>query len=539
MSVPAWCSSTRGNSALLLVAPHGGRRPAVDATAPPPRLRVNDVYTAELTALLAARLDAATVINHAQDRNSLDLNRTSQVLRCAPWFLELLVRQIEAILVRHPVAEVLFIHGWNVGQPKCDLGIGAVETATGLHLPDGAALTVADTYLQQRLEPLRAAAAATGIGVSIGERYPASHRNNLLQLFTSRAADHAAAQRLADWARAGRLNALQLELGIPLRWPGTWRDRLVEAITASFSEPATSRLGKPLTTQDSALSTDQPEPNIDNPVAAALQFYDPAADVGLFAGLGPMGPAVTGGRLLLFLGHQRIALFTGEHVGGGQVAPLEFRVENGCTRLRFHGALLRLEDARVYLDLEAALAQSELVDADVELVFAPMHAGNAMQFGSVDGTLRIADEHRRISTGAFANAGGLRATGSRRQTMLAADFGDGRGLLLRSTDEAERSMALSFAREGMQVLEPAPVVVSLDGDLYTPQRFERISAGQPALRAQPWSRMPILRPTGRGGYVRVTFGVARFEWGAETGWGLYEHAVPLLRGEHGAGAAAS
>src|SRR5262249_33502687 len=95
MAIPAWCTWTRGHSAVLLVAPHGGRRPAVDATSPPPHLRVNDLYTPEFTDLLAARLDAATVINREQDRNTLDLNRSSQVFRDAPWFLDLLVQQIE------------------------------------------------------------------------------------------------------------------------------------------------------------------------------------------------------------------------------------------------------------------------------------------------------------------------------------------------------------------------------------------------------------------------------------------------------------
>jgi len=529
MSVPAWCTWTRGGSNLLLVAPHGGRRPAVDASAPPPRLRVNDLYTAELSALLAARLDAATVINHAQDRNTLDLNRTSQVLRQAPWFLDLLVRQVDAILACHPTAELLFIHGWNVGQPKCDIGLGAVETAHGLDVPDGAALTVSDAYRRARVGALRAAAAAAGIDVSIGQRYPASHRNNLLQLFAARPADHAVTQRLADWAQAGRINALQLELGIPLRWPGAWRDRFIDVVAHTFAPPAI-----PPATPDAPVTRHSAPATV--PSTVALQFYDPVADIGMFAGVGSLGTQVTAGRLLLFLGGQRIGLFTGEGAGSGPVAPLRFQAASGGAQLHFRGPLLRLEDADVYLDLEAALAASRLVEADVELTFAPAPGdGTAMRFGRVDGNLCIDGRRHRIATGAFANAGGLRASGARRQTMLAADFGDGRGLLVRSSDDPTRSLAWGFAPDGMRALDPAPVAVSLDGDRFTPQRFDRAGAGEPALCAHPRSRMPILRPTGHGGYARVTFGVARFEWGAHTGWGLYEHAVPVPDAGAGAG----
>jgi hypothetical protein len=40
--------------------------------------------------------------------------------------------------------------------------------------------------------------------------------------------------------------------------------------------------------------------------------------------------------------------------------------------------------------------------------------------------------------------------------------------------------------------------------------------------------MAILRPAGTAGYVRVTFGVARFDWYGDVGHGLYEYARPLL-----------
>ena len=86
-TAPPWCEMARGNSAVLLVAPHGGRRPPVDAAAPPPHLRVNDLYTPEITRELASVLRAGFLINHGMDRNTLDLNRITQVRRGAAWFL--------------------------------------------------------------------------------------------------------------------------------------------------------------------------------------------------------------------------------------------------------------------------------------------------------------------------------------------------------------------------------------------------------------------------------------------------------------------
>jgi hypothetical protein len=257
-----------------------------------------------------------------------------------------------------------------------------------------------------------------------------------------------------------------------------------------------------------------------------LQFYDPAADVGLFAGIGRMGSRISSGRLLLFLGGQRIALFTGEDVRGADVAPLTFGSDEHGMQLRFSGPMLRLPDARVYLDLEAALAQSDLVEADVELRFTPSQS-NEMQFGGVEGFVDIGGARRRINTGGFVNGSGLRASGASRQTMLAADFGGGDGVLSRITEDATRSLTLHFSGDGVRALDDVRVIVSPDGDQYTPRRFELTCAAQASVRAEPLSHMAILRPVGQGRYLRVTFGVARFNWGARQGWGLYEHAVPV------------
>src|SRR5439155_5223598 len=85
---------------------------------------VNDLHTAELTALLAARTHSYALINCSLDRNELDLNRISQVRAHALWFLTALAELLSALVERHGAARVFFMHGWNVVQPVCDLGMG-------------------------------------------------------------------------------------------------------------------------------------------------------------------------------------------------------------------------------------------------------------------------------------------------------------------------------------------------------------------------------------------------------------------------------
>jgi hypothetical protein len=120
--VPVWCEWRGGRCGLLVVAPHGGRRPRGAAGA---QRKVNDLYTAELARELADRTEAALVANAALDRNAIDLNRLTQTARAAPWMFELCAELLEDLLDRHDTADVLLIHDWNAVQPTCDLGFGA------------------------------------------------------------------------------------------------------------------------------------------------------------------------------------------------------------------------------------------------------------------------------------------------------------------------------------------------------------------------------------------------------------------------------
>src|SRR5207249_6788610 len=80
-----------------------------------------------------------------------------------------------------------------------------------------------------------------GIAATDGARYPARHRENMLQLFTPRyAEDHRPPVR-ALAARAPLVDAVQLELGIALRWPGAWRSRFLDACAAALPALAAAR----------------------------------------------------------------------------------------------------------------------------------------------------------------------------------------------------------------------------------------------------------------------------------------------------------
>jgi hypothetical protein len=522
VDLPDWCELVRGDGPVLLVAPHGGRRPRVDATAPPANLKVNDVYTAELTRELAARLRATAIINHGCDRNLLDLNRISQVRRRAPWFFELLGDEIEAVLAQHAQAEILFIHGWNVGQAKCDIGIGTCETPGGLVTPDGARLAVTQRFLEDRIMPLRAALEERDIATFLGVRYPASHANNLVQAFTARApsAEHSPAERrLAAWAAAGRLQAMQLELGVPLRWPGPRRERLLDCLVSQFGAPEDRPSSLDRATSDQGARDQSSETRR----AFSLQFYDPAADIGLLAGIGPIGNETTAARLLLFLGGQRVALFTGERTParGLLVEPLHFESDEGGTTLRFAGPILQLDDGATYLDLEAAFAASTLTDMAVEVRFV-RRGTDALgaEFGRAEGWVDLGGERREISAGAWANAGIARAGQRGAYAMLAADFGDDHGILANIAAGAA-ARVIEFRGEDNREIQAATVKLP---DAAAPS-FELTLDGAAMLRALPGARMEILRSLGGGRYTRVTFGTTRFDWGERRGHGLYEYSA--------------
>ena len=222
-ATPDWCSWSRGSGNYVLVAPHGGHRLAAELPATAKRtgrrMRINDLHTADTAALLAKALGGSLLVNHSMDRNRLDLNRITQVRSRAPWFLDVLERLIVDAADTHEEVRLLVVHGWNINQSRCDLGVGA-----NLERPqpvDRSALTVSLDFARDILGPLRHHP-DPDLQFTRGDRYPARHRNNVLQLFRrdgSRCDE--LPESLAAIVRDGRCQAVQLELGIPCAGPAT------------------------------------------------------------------------------------------------------------------------------------------------------------------------------------------------------------------------------------------------------------------------------------------------------------------------------
>jgi hypothetical protein len=407
-----------GTAPLVLVAPHGGRRDPRRRPWTAGGLRMNDLHTASLTAELAARTGAAAVINATHDRNDVDLNRIGDAHDAAPGFLDALAARVEAAVARHGRATVLTVHGWNVVQPGVDVGVGARAGGDPFAVGPGAAVSPA--FAATTLRRLVATCAAHGIAATVGARYPARHRENLVQLFTPR---HAAdprprVARLA--ALAPRVDAVQLELAIPLRWPGPWRERFSAALCAALDGDAGDVLALPPPGGDAARS--QRLELVTASGLAALVAVDPG-----------------GARLLVFPPEGGLLLFTGERTGhdpAHRTGPLEVRPDaDGGLAVRFAGPLLRFPDTRPFLDLEAGLARATLVHGELALDVVPRHAAPAAaEFAAARGGLLGDGVRRALDGDAFLDGGGAEAPWPRVRAALRLD--------------AERRLALTVGLDG-------------------------------------------------------------------------------------------
>ena len=400
-----------GTSALVLVAPHGGRRNPLQRPWGSTPLRVNDVHTAAFTVELAARTGATALVNGCLDRNEADLNRVSAANAHAPDFLEALAAIVDATVARHGHATLLTVHGWNVGQPVVDLGLGCTPGADPFAVGTDAAVSPA--FARGPLRSLISACGARGIGATVGARYPARARENLLQLFTPRYRDDARplVARLA--ALAPRIDAVQLEMGLPLRFPGAWRSAFIEAIVAALAAP-TGVIG--------AIAA--------VPVGAAIgsrcSVQSVGAEVSCLVRIDP-----TGGRLLLFLADGTLAVFTGEPAAwrapdeaGSLVACFD---HPDALSVRFRGPLLHFPDTSPFLDLEDGFARARLVDADVALqVSLPHRCHDGGAFGTISGVVTLDGERLAPAGPSFAELG--HPSGARASLRAALRLADGRQL---------------------------------------------------------------------------------------------------------------
>ncbi len=391
-----WLQTPDGEAPVLLIAPHGGHAgPATRAMLHP---KVNDLHTADITRELAHRLGAGAIINAGMDRNRLDLNRLSQVMSEAPWLLELIATRLERIVERSGRAVVLLIHGWNVIEPRVDVGIG-VKSTNGTLLPAcGAHVSASDAFVNGPLLDFVQALHRSEIEPTFGLRYPGAGANNLLQAFTRRhaASPVGALRRLAALNARGALEAVQLELSVALRMPGRFRTETIAAIAESFARcdlaAASSRASRAdrLRRIEIIRTVEVPSPAprravqepLRGPLRVGVEFYDASTQIGAMASF-DLGAGAAGARVMAVAGRERIALFTAE----GRVArsahsltlgPLALQMQDGRLRFDFAGPAVVVEDGTAYLSVEHALAKASLQEAmELHVEFEVWPAGGA------------------------------------------------------------------------------------------------------------------------------------------------------------------
>ncbi|MBU6280731.1 hypothetical protein KGQ64_00720 [bacterium] len=508
-----------GRGPLVVVAPHGGTS-ARDLLEPPDRpVRSNDLHTADLALQLAERVDASLVANGEVDRNRVDLNRIDEVATRAPWLFEKLAELVDGALAAHGRAEVFFVHGWHVVQPRCDVGVGARFASVRAAPTDR--LTVGERYLRDRLDVFREACLRIGVDAAFGDRWPGAHPNNVLQVFR-RSCDRGfegAAGRLAAAARSGRVEAVQLELGAALRWPGAPREAFVDAFAATLGSPAAaSRRESPADdVAERGRGTDERR-------ALGLRLFDPAsgpAGLGLVAGVGPMPGGRLGGRLLLFPGSQRLVLFTGEQRGGpaGSVGALRVERDPDGLRLGFRGHALAAPDARDHFRSERAQLRARVVPVSVDVRLDDAGHG----FGLAVGRVEIDGEVLVVKAGGFSGVpwGGGVDGPPLPETRVATATDRAEGLSFRVRDGL-----LAGFRHGAPGAPAEPVrgVARRPGS--RPGELDLEVEGGP-LRFEPRCHLAWLRSGPDGRHATVTVGVlARDPASGAPGGGIFEHVEP-------------
>lgn len=435
-------------------------------------MRTNDLHTATLTRELASATAASALVNTALDRNEVDLNRVTTAHDEAPRFLEALAELLEATLARHGYAVVLTIHGWNVVQASVDLGIGYRPGRHAPSAPPGP--TVSHGFVGGALVPLAAALATRGIGVSLGARYPARARENLLQLFSARYLNdpRPLVRRLARLGQ--RCDGVQLELGVPLRWPGSWRRRLVAGMVETLPALLARAPGPPLAPPNPPEPAPQPTRTLEfvGETLSGLVAFDRA-----------------GARLLLFEGDGRLDLFTGERTGGeadGQVGGLAWRsAPGGGGQLAYDGPVVHFHHTTPFLDLEAGLAGATLLKASCALEYRPAHP--ACPFGSIAGSVVVAGRRYAVAGMAVADVDDGRPHATWRAAL---SLGRGEFLLLR--EECGTALGGYVCRDGAHV---AVVHAQRTPSADASERLHvRLATGERReLDVVPHHRLPVVR----------------------------------------------
>lgn len=553
--LPSWMTYIQGTEPILFVAPHGGRRPPeapiLDS------IKVNDLYTAELTTELAKITGGYALINHAYDRNEIDLNRISQVRKDAPWFLAALAELLTVVVEQHGAARIFFMHGWNVVQPVCDLGIGLKLRGEKLARIGKAAPTLNTQFLTEEVLPFRDTAMAQGIDVAIGRRYPAADKNNVMQLFSGRFADDTASpiQALAQLSTNGKINAVQCELGVGLRWPGEERERFVSIFCQTLGKHSTKgahhshevtavhiapRKTHPLSPQNSAPI---PLRHHADTVRLGLHFHDPASGLGLLGGIecNPSEPTHSG-RLMLFLGGTEMVLFTGEddsttdphhlHIGG-----LVWQTHDGGLQISYRGTVMRFSHPQAFIRLEDGLAASWIEPAEISLtVTLPTPFPSLavpLYLSHLRGEIRLRDRQHTIDAWGFLDQLKPEETGRLQpRRLLSLPFGPDLGVFLSwvETSQGPRTSGVLYHHGVPHTLEAHEWELDYTLQDGRPTGFRvSLSPSVPPLtlacEGETISHIPIVRHAPQGSALAVTFGLSRAVWQGREALGIYEFSA--------------
>jgi hypothetical protein len=512
---------TRGRSPLVLVAPHAGRRHDLRI---PGRHKVNDLMTADVTRMLGTACGASTIVNEHLDRNTLDLNRVSQLRRDAPWMVELMAEMLQRAVAEHGHAIVLMIHGWNVTQSVCDVGVGLRDHEGELVPVRPEAVTVSDAFLESHVRALQAAAVGSGAMVTIGSRYPAAHANNALQLFRNAVGgDEAPPCPIADLCRRSRIEAVQLELAIPLRWPGPRRDRFVAVLAEVFGGHSARRVG--------AWNVVTPRlRTVAGRVTQRRGLQCVAGETLVMAGIdgGDDGPVA--GRVVVSRRSDDLVLFTGELSLSGnhaEVPPLAIEsIGADAFRVTYAGPLVRFPMLTPFLDLERGLASGEMVEGSVDLIFVGEH-GAVPGFGEVRGTVEVDGRPetfavRGVATNRSATFAAQRFPSCR---ITLPEWPDGPSSwsadcdepLLSLPDGSLRGALIGEVSSARGVAVRADVALHLTGGGGTFEMACRGPRPLPPLHATLERPIPVRRPGRHGAVVETTFALVRTA-GRHLGW---------------------
>ena len=550
-----WLEVIDRPSPILLIAPHGGR---AESAFRGPNPKVNDLHTAEITRTLADRFGASALINFAMDRNRLDCNRLGQLVERAPWLLEIVARRVEEMVARHGRAIVLLIHGWNIIEPRVDFGLGA-RLRNGRLVPAGHGhISAGDEFINRTVVAIAERLRAGGIVPDFGIRYPAGGFHNLLQVFTTRHLESPlpALRRLATIAATGAIDAVQLELSVAVRMPGSMRNCALDAISAAFPIDAAQACDGAPTIEVVRAVVRTPAPKAPAPAAlkaprtgiparAGIEFFDPSAGIGATASF-DLGPTAMGARIMMMLDHRRVALFTGEgavHRDGGRISlgPLALHAEGREIALTFRGPAVVVPDARAYLSIERALAsgildEAALVSVRLQVPDASLNLEEVLQsgkssdpvatdpvaaFGQITGTITIAGETRTLDG---VGRAGLSFTGigsanfvSRRMVWACLPAGSPysalEARLITNEDGTGYRAARVFGRQGWRPCDLAELDLETASAESPPEKIALTLAldGTPlSLAGEVRSFVPLSRPGPNQSRIYTSIGFASF-----------------------------